>query len=77
MRMPHLSQVAHDPKVAELADGRWIVLCTDCECDRESAVPLGIGMPIATLEMAELLRCNHAGRQPKETRSVSPGGRRR
>jgi hypothetical protein len=52
----------HHPTVGKTPDGRWVVACPDCRRDRRSAIPIGIDMPMQSLEMAELMRDNHARR---------------
>jgi hypothetical protein len=46
--------------ITEISDGRWVVVCSDCESDQDAAVPIGIGIPVNSRRMAELLRDNHA-----------------
>lgn len=53
-------QSPHHPVVGETSDGRWVVACPDCRRDRRSAIPIGIEMPMQSLEMAELMRDNHS-----------------
>jgi hypothetical protein len=45
-----------------MPDGRWFVACPECRRDRRSAIPIGIDMPMQSLQMAELMRDNHARR---------------
>ncbi len=54
-------QRGHHPKVVRRADGAWVVECPECRNDTTSSIPLGIGMPLAAKETAQLLRHNHAG----------------
>jgi hypothetical protein len=37
-----------------------VVICSECESDYDAAVPIGIGTPVSSRQMAELLRENHA-----------------
>ena len=53
-------QSSHHPVVGRTSDGRWVVACQECRHDRRSAIPIGIEMPMQSLEMAELMRDNHA-----------------
>ena len=53
-------QSPHHPVVGRTSDGRWVVACAECRRDRRSAIPIGIDMPMQSLEMAELMRDNHA-----------------
>jgi len=53
----------HHPKIVQRSDRRWIVVCQDCERDRESATPLGINTPVESREMAELMWENHCERR--------------
>jgi hypothetical protein len=55
-------QSPHHPIVGKTFDGRWVVACPECRRDRRSAIPIGIDMPMQSLETAELLRDNHARR---------------
>jgi hypothetical protein len=52
----------HHPTVGETPDGRWVVAGPECRRDRRSAILIGIDMPMQSLEMAELMRDNHARR---------------
>ena len=61
-------QGSHNPFLSQIEDGRWIVACPQCQRGIES-IPVGIGLPIETREMAELLRENHAGAGRRGSRS--------
>jgi hypothetical protein len=52
----------HHPKIAQRSDGRWLVVCADCERDAESA-PIGINTPVESREVAEHLWKNHCERR--------------
>ena len=52
----------HQPKLVQRADRRWVVVCADCERDRES-MPVGINSPIRSREVAELIWQNHCERR--------------
>ena len=54
---------SHHPKIARGSDDRWVVSCPDCQRDRGTPVPIGIGMPLQSHHVAEMLRDNHAGGQ--------------
>ncbi len=51
---------SHVCTITEISDGRWVVICSECESDYDAAVPIGIGTPVSSRQMAELLRENHA-----------------
>ena len=51
----------HYPQVTTLPDGTRVVRCPECERDREASVPIGIGTPVSTSRMAQLLCDNHSG----------------
>jgi hypothetical protein len=55
VRSPHHPRIVHHP------DGPWVVECRQCRDDRSSAVPIGIGLPLADRLTAERLAENHAG----------------
>lgn len=64
-------QRGHHPKIVRRADGAWMVECPDCRNDATSSIPLGIDMPLASKETAELLRDNHSGIRRRVVRSGS------
>jgi hypothetical protein len=45
------------------SDSRWVVVCDDCERDRDTATPIGINTPVDSREMAQLMRENHCERR--------------
>ncbi len=49
----------HHPEVLEQGEGRWVVRCP--ECQQEKDVPIGIGAPVQTRHVAEMMRQNHVG----------------
>ena len=53
----------HYPKIVQRADRRWLVVCEDCERDKESATPIGINTPVESRERALLLCENHCERR--------------
>jgi len=53
----------HHPKIVQRSDRRWIVVCEDCERDRESTTPIGINSPVESFEVAELMWGNHCERR--------------
>jgi hypothetical protein len=55
-------RVPHAPTITEISDGRWVVVCGQCENELDVAVPIGIGTPVTSRQTAELLRANHATR---------------
>jgi hypothetical protein len=52
---------SHHPEISRRNDNQWVVNCAQCQRDRESAVPIGIGMPLQSQHVAEMLRDNHLG----------------
>jgi len=52
----------HYPTITRGPDQTWVVECIQCRNDTESDLPIGIGMPLASLETAQRLRDNHATR---------------
>jgi hypothetical protein len=53
----------HHPKIVQRSDRRWMVVCEDCERDRDSVTPVGINTPVESRTMAELLWENHCERR--------------
>jgi hypothetical protein len=56
-------RVVHHPKIVQRADARWVVVCDDCQRDRESSTPVGINTPVKSREVAELVWENHCERR--------------
>jgi hypothetical protein len=54
-------RIAHHPNISTTADGRWVVVCPQCEAHHQP-LPIGIGMPLESRLTAERLRENHTGR---------------
>ena len=52
----------HHPKIVQRADSRWMVVCQDCERERDPAAPVGINTPLESREMAQRLWENHCER---------------
>jgi len=52
----------HHPQISMRADGWWVVDCLECERAGDGAVPIGIGMPLPSQRVAEMLRENHLRR---------------
>ena len=52
---------SHHPQISRRNDGRWVVSCPECQQDRGVAVPIGIGLPLRSQHVAEMLRENHLG----------------
>jgi hypothetical protein len=65
----------HHPVIAHRSDGRWMVTCPECAIDRNSTVPIGIGLPLGSHHLAELLCENHAGRRAWRRSEPTSGGR--
>jgi hypothetical protein len=61
MRRPHNPTVLrHNPKVHAMADGRWLVVCPECDAlANRLERPIGIRMPLESRLTAERLRKNH------------------
>jgi hypothetical protein len=55
---------SHHPQISRRNDGQWVVSCPECQRDHGTAVPIGIGLPLESHHMAEMLRDNHLGRRP-------------
>jgi len=53
----------HHPKIVQRADSQWLVLCEDCEREREISTPIGINTPVGSLRVAQLLWENHCERR--------------
>jgi hypothetical protein len=51
---------AHQPKIIDLRNGKWMVECSACRHDHFSAVPIGIGMALPDRLTAERLAENHS-----------------
>ena len=53
----------HHPKIVQRADSRWMVVCQDCERERDQpAAPVGINTPLDSRAMAQRLWENHCER---------------
>jgi hypothetical protein len=52
---------SHHPQISRRSDGRWVVSCRECQQDRGAAVPIGIGLPLRSEHVAEMLCENHLG----------------
>jgi hypothetical protein len=53
-------QRSHNPKVLAMADGRWLVVCPECDAVAYRLErPIGIRMPLQSRQTAERLRRNH------------------
>lgn len=52
---------SHHPQISRQNDDQWVVSCPECQRDRETEVPISIGMPLQTHHVAEMLRDNHLG----------------
>jgi len=64
----------HHPVVTARADGRWVVTCPECQSGREGTTPVGIGVPLRSRHVADLVRENHTGRRVgrgAEARSIT------
>jgi hypothetical protein len=53
---------SHHPQVSRRVDGQWVVTCAECQRAKGAAVPIGIGLPVQSHLVAEMLRDNHQGR---------------
>ena len=55
-------QSPHHPQVSRRNDGRWVLNCPECQLDsRNRAVPIGIGLPVESEDIAMQLQENHVG----------------
>ena len=61
----------HHPEVSTGPDDTWVVRCPECERDRQAPVPIGIGMPVSTRRVAQLLCDNHSGRNILDARPIA------
>ena len=52
----------HHPQISQRADGQWVVECPECQAPGEVPVPIGIGLPLQSEYVAEMLRENHLRR---------------
>lgn len=52
----------HHPQVSQRADGRWVVECPECQAARDVSLPIGIGLPLQSEYVAEMLLENHLRR---------------
>jgi hypothetical protein len=50
---------SHHPEVTRLADGRFVARCVKCEVGDRLSIPVGIGIPLQSSEVAEFVRNNH------------------
>ena len=56
-------RIVHHPKIVQRSDHRWMVVCEDCNRDRDSTTPIGINAPVQSRELAEHLWENHCERR--------------
>jgi hypothetical protein len=62
-------QLVHSPHLVARSDGRYEVHCQNCRSRAEEAIPIGIGLPVASrIEALEMLR-NHLGPAARRTGS--------
>lgn len=59
-----MHNLLHQPQISQRNDGQWVVSCSECQRDRATAVPIGIGLPLPSHHVAEMLRDNHLGKPP-------------
>ena len=52
----------HHPQISMCADGWRVVECLECQQAGDIAVRIGIGMPLPSQHVAEMLRENHLRR---------------
>ena len=57
-----MSGPPHNPRISATGDGRWVVVCPECESSRQQQLPIGIGMRLESRVTAQRLRENHTGR---------------
>jgi hypothetical protein len=53
----------HHPVVRHSTPDSWIVICPECQRDKEETPPVGINLPVSTSAIAEMLATNHARRR--------------
>jgi hypothetical protein len=53
----------HHPQVSKRNDGCWVLNCPECQLAGNDELPIGIGMPVESQLVAEMLRQNHLGPQ--------------
>ena len=61
----------HHPKLVQRSDRRWIVVCEDCDRDRDTATPVGINTPVESRDVALLMWENHCERRRPPARRPS------
>src|ERR1700744_4456683 len=62
-------KLVHSPYLVARSDGRYEGQCRDCRARAEEAIPIGIGLPVASrIEALEILR-NHLGPVARRTGS--------
>jgi hypothetical protein len=52
----------HHPKIVQRADGRWMVVCKDCEREGGSETPVGINTFVESRQMAQCFWESHCER---------------
>jgi len=57
----------HNPVVRYRTPDTWIVSCPECQRDNQrdnqQTPPVGINLPVSSMEVAVMLATNHAGRK--------------
>ena len=53
----------HHPVVRQCTPDSWIVGCPECQRDNQHTPPVGINLPVSSMEVAVMLATNHAGRK--------------
>jgi hypothetical protein len=58
----------HQPHITKAKDGRWMIRCPQCEDNSFASIPIGIALPLRSLEVTQLVLDNHMNREGARTR---------
>ena len=58
-----MHNLRHHPEISRRPAGQWVVNGRECQRARGMAVPIGIGLPVQSQRVAEMLQENHQMRQ--------------
>jgi hypothetical protein len=64
---------SHHAEVIRQTDGRFVVRCVTCDAGDRLSIPVGIGIPLESREVAEFVRHNHGA---GTTLKIAGSGRR-
>ncbi len=70
MQGPH-----HHPGITRHADGRWLIRCPEYEANESALIPIGIAMPLESLQVTELILANHVRREGQRSHQKSARAR--